>query len=623
MKMTFRAVAIMAWSASLTAAEIPWDAKIESVTVYTNGFAQVIRAAETAVPEGMMVFKSNPLPPSADLASIYVTVQGEGVTVQSVEARCELVANKELEAKLAAFREEYRKQDEAFFGAQQEIAALDEQIASRRETLELLGKMREKTVQAADKEMAAQKVDAEAWQKAIEMAQAQADKARAEIRQLAAKRREAERRLWEEEKKLNDVLRKAPKGCDVPAISGLQINDGRQTEQPTLLIRRSLLRDLGSSQTYQTRVYITLAAKAAVRARLLLGYNVRGADWEPNYRVNADLGAKTSTLDIFGVVRQSSGEDWENTRIYLSTARPDIGTDVPVLLPWYIRTARLAAAPTARRNLPITADDESEEEQPPAEAAAEDVPITGMATVFAAQGRTTIPSDNEAHRIPISSLVSAIETEHIAIPKILPHAFVQAKLANRAPFALIPGVMEVMVGGSYVGRGMMKAAAPGEAIKLSLGVDEQVKIRLSLVEDKGERKVRGGRAQSTNVFAIAAANYKDEEIKLTIIDQLPISRDSRIVVTYGPEAKRALRGAEFPGQLKWEIALAPKKTQTIEFDFTIEYPEEMRQELEECNRSNTVEYQIEQMTAKDAAAAVQSYKKELRQARVVAAETKF
>ncbi|MCX7934910.1 MAG: DUF4139 domain-containing protein, partial [Planctomycetota bacterium] len=199
--------------------------------------------------------------------------------------------------------------------------------------------------------------------------------------------------------------------------------------------------------------------------------------------------------------------------------------------------------------------------------------------------------------------------------------FVQAKLANRAPFALVPGVMEVLVAGSYVGRGMMKAAAPGEAIKLSLGVDEQVKIRLALIEDKGERKVRGGRVQATNVFAITAANYKDEEIRLTIIDQLPISRDSRITVTYGPEAKRALRGAEFPGQLRWEIALAPKKTQTIEFDFTIEYPEEMRQALEEYNRGNVVEYQYEQLAPQDAKA-MQKYQKETRQGKA-AATAKF
>ncbi len=620
MKTAFWPVAILAWFTSLSAGEIPWEGKIETVTVYTNGFAQVTRGAEAAVPAGVTTFKSNPLPPSADLASIYVAVQGEGVAVQSVETRRELVSDKELEAKLAAFREEYRKQDDARFMAQQEEAAIDEQIASRRETLALLEKMREKTGQVANKEMSAQKVDAEAWQKAIEMAQAQADKARAEIRQLTAKRREAERRLWEEEKKLGDVLRKAPKGCGIPMTTDSQSLDSDQTVElprqenlrpPDL---RRLLQDLASAQTYQTRVFITVAAKAATNAKLFLSYNVRGADWEPNYRVSADLKAKNAILDIFGVVRQSSGEDWQNAQINLSTARPDIGTDVPVLLPWYIWTAQLPARP-ARRNL-SRYDDLKTEEAPSGEAPAEEeAPITSVATVFTAKSRTTIPSDNEAHRIPISSLSSAIEIEHVAIPKILPQAFVRAKLANRAPFALIPGAMEVLIAGSYVGRGMMKAAAPGEAIKLSLGVDEQVKIRLNLVEDKGERKVRGGRAQATNVFAITAANYKDEEIKLTIIDQLPISRDSRIAVTYGPEAKRALRGADFPGQLKWEITLAPQKTQTIEFDFTIEYPEEMRQELEEYNRRNAVEYQYEQLAPQDG----KKFRTETRQGQAAAA----
>jgi uncharacterized protein (TIGR02231 family) len=190
-----------------------------------------------------------------------------------------------------------------------------------------------------------------------------------------------------------------------------------------------------------------------------------------------------------------------------------------------------------------------------------------------------------------------MDVEHIAIPKILEHAFVQAKLSGRASFALIPGVLEVMVDGKYLGRGMMNATAPGEEIKLSLGIDEQVKIRLKMVDDKGEKKSHGGKVQTANMFEISAVNYKESDIKLKVIDQLPISADRRIVVTYGPEAKRALRGAEHPGQLKWDLALAPKKPQTIRFDFTIEYPEELRSQLQ----ADEVQYNFNQFEADDKA----------------------
>ena len=348
-------------------------------------------------------------------------------------------------------------------------------------------------------------------------------------------------------------------------------------------------------QTYQTHVFITIAAKAAVKAKLSLKYNVNGASWRPTYRVNADIDAKTAQLDVLGEVTQSSGEDWKNVTLSLSTARPDLGTDIPVLMPWYIRAGSIQ---TALDEMEADELQSTEVAMPVPEPLSGETSTSGMATVFTAQSKTTIPSDNEAHRIPVTFLTSSIKVEHVAIPKILQHAFVQAKLANRAAFALVPGVVEVMVDGNYLGRGMIKATAPGEEIKLSLGIDEQVKIRLKTIDDKGERKVRGGRIQTNNAFEISAISYKEGDVKLTVIDQLPISADRRIAVTYGPNAKRALRGAEYPGQLKWELILAPKKAQSIRFDFTVEYPEELRYQLQ----ADDIEYNFNQFEAEEEAA---------------------
>jgi hypothetical protein len=592
-------------------AESLFEGAIESVTIYTSGFAQVTRVQEVQIGPGETVLRSKPLPQAVDLSSVLAAVQGAGVIVQAVETRQELVTDKELESKLATFRDEYRKQDDTVFRVRQERTAIDEQIQTRREILAMLDKVHEKTAQTAEKEMDAQKMDAEAWRKVIDLVQARADKAKADIREFEYKKRDIDRRLVDEQKKLAEIARKAPKGCVVPGPGDFPTTYGgdpagchyfpdAQAQQMQRSYHPVPAYDFGSAQIYQTRVFITVSAKTRMKTKLSLSYNVSGADWTPTYRVYADLKAKTADLKVFAEVRQSSGEDWDNIQLSLSTARPDIGADMPALMPWYIRTGRIqpmrpGAAPSLART-EADAEETMPAAPPPAaasEAPAEDAPAAGVATVFTAQSRTTIPSDNESHRISVSSLSSPVELEHVAIPKILPHAFIQARLANRASFALIPGVIDVFVGGSYVGRGMMKTIAPGEAIKLSLGVDEQVKIQLKLAEDKGERKVRGGRAQSTNVFEILATNFKEEDVKLTVIDQLPISADGRVSVTYGSDAKRALRGAEFPGQLKWEFSLAPKKSQGIRFDFTIEYPEELRHQLE----ADDVEYNFERLEA--------------------------
>ena len=601
MKPLFLSVIHLTAIASFAAA-VPFEGPIESVVVYTSGFAQVTRTAEVRLGAGETVVESIPLPPAADISSILVSVRGKQVAVQAVEMRRVLADEQEPDAKIAAFLEEYRKQDDTVFSIQRELSALDELMQSRRETLAMLEKIREKNAQAVDKEMTVQKPDADAWGKMIAMVQLRADTARAEIRECISQRRKVERRFTTAIKRLHDIRRKAPRGCSLPPFDGNRFDQANtagtdvQTmgyQQTAASYRDREMYYPATTEIYQTHVFITLTAKSATKAKLFLKYNVNGANWTPTYRVNADINVnnvKTAQLDVLGEVSQSSGEDWNNVQLSLSTARPDLGTDVPVLMPWYIRAGSIE---TTREEMEMDELKPSDDFTSGVEPATDESSASGMATVFTAQTKTTIPSDNEAHRIPVTSLSSPIEVEHVAIPKILQHAFVQAKLANRASFALIPGMVEVMVNGNYLGRGMMKATAPGEEIKLSLGIDEQVKIRLKTIDDKGERKARGGKVQSNNAFEIAAVSYKETDVNLTVIDQLPISADRRITVTYGPEAKKALRGAEYPGQLKWELTLAPKKAQTIRFDFTVEYPEELRRQLQ----ADDIEYNFNEFRA--------------------------
>jgi len=181
----------------------------------------------------------------------------------------------------------------------------------------------------------------------------------------------------------------------------------------------------------------------------------------------------------------------------------------------------------------------------------------------------------------------------------------RASTANKAPFPLLPGVVDVVVGGNFVGRGMMKLTAPGETIRLGLGVDESIKIEMKLLEDRVERKRWGDKVATTNVFEIRATSFAAEPVSLAVIDQLPISQVPDVKIRCEGEGRRALRGAEFPGQLQWILQLEPRKTSRIEFDFTIEYPESLRQALEQDgNKAIDYEYEkVEQEFGQGAAAA--------------------
>jgi len=565
MRMAIAGLAVAgALAAPVDAAETDVQGTVESVTVYTAGLARVTRAGRADLVRGTQALRSAPLPPRADPSSVQVTVDAPGTRLESVETRRTLVDEKMLETRRAEHRQELRAQEEAVFDLELALRGVQESIQSRSETIEFVQQMRRHTTQAAAAEKAENRLQPEAWGQAIDLAQQRTETARQEIRELTKKKRGLEHDLAEARRKLSDIRRKSP------------------------------------DADYETRVYATVSAQEPGDAAVRLSYNVPGASWQPAYRAAADVAGKHVRLEVLGAVRQQTGEDWMGVDLKLSTARPDLGTDVPELKPWYLRTApsrgRKREAEAAGRGAAmdrLAAEPERPAEAPAAPPAPPGVAASGVATVFSASAEVDIPSDDQAHRIAVAEIQTPVALTHVAVPKVLPHAFLHAKGENRAPFPLLAGPVDVVVGGSFVGRGRLDMTAPGEEIELGLGVDESVRVSLRLVEDEVERRHWGNRTATTNEFLIEVTNYGERPANVTVRDQLPISRDPEVEVEYGRSARAALRGAQFPGELTWDFELEQGETETIEFEFTIEYPTERRHQLQMLNAARVEQLEVQ------------------------------
>lgn len=579
-------------SAQAIAGEIKLEGAVADVTLFPGGRARVRRDASIKLKAGRTVLVSTPLPARVDVQTLRVAFPnaGAGLTIEAVETRRELANEAALEGERAKHQQDLRAMEDKIWAKNQELGAVRDQVQNAAETLTFLNKMRTQAIQQSNVEMEVQKLDVNAWMTAIDRAEARAAKARAEQRALAGKLRTLQRQLEQLQREMNELRRKGPK------------------------------------QEYETRAYITVNSAAAFDGTAQLAYNVTGAYWEPFYRAQADLKKKTVRLEMLATIRQSSGEDWTNVPLAFSTARPDIGTDIPTLAPWYIRTA---ADPTIqqydtdgnspalmgigarggggrrsgrfgnRANMEPRTPSAEDGSEPDATAAPGGFTPTvtatlaaeGVNTVFEAAAKSTIPSDGQQHKIPIAEMTSAIRLEHVALPKIRAQAYLRALFPNRSKFPLLPGVVEVSVGDSYVGAGMLPMTAPGQEAKLSLGVDEQVRITRNLIDEESSHSWHRDTAQKTNKFRIVATNYGAEPIHLTIYDQVPVSRDGDIKVEYDKDVKRAMNEKEFPGQVRWTLDIEPKKESVTEFGYTLYYPKGMREQLNRANQTLQYNYQ--------------------------------
>ena len=88
---------------------------------------------------------------------------------------------------------------------------------------------------------------------------------------------------------------------------------------------------------------------------LRLTYFVSGARWTPAYTIRLDASMRAATFELRALVGQSSGEDWTDVALVLSTASPQQWTELPELRAQKIGRAQPEPAKTGWRPPPIGA----------------------------------------------------------------------------------------------------------------------------------------------------------------------------------------------------------------------------------------------------------------------------
>jgi len=81
------------------------------------------------------------------------------------------------------------------------------------------------------------------------------------------------------------------------------------------------------------QVIVKLSAEESTNFKLKLIYITENVSWTPIYDARVNSGAKKLSLVSYAVVKQNTGENWDNISVTLSTAQPSAQTVIPDLEP--------------------------------------------------------------------------------------------------------------------------------------------------------------------------------------------------------------------------------------------------------------------------------------------------
>ncbi len=315
---------------------------------------------------------------------------------------------------------------------------------------------------------------------------------------------------------------------------------------------------------------------------LVFSYVVNKAGWAPLYELRADSSAAKINMSYFATIKQGTGEDWTDVNVEISTAKPYDSKAPADLTDWIVDEYQLAIPePQDHYRFMKEASGRSLSKSvpmPELDMPFQETQVKAETTSFSfiIPKKVTVPSDGQPHRVLVASSEKEAEFSYFAIPKLSKYAYLKAHFKNPFLFPLLEGKMNVFLDGRFVSAvSSGKTISPDEEMKLSLGIDEGIKIERKL--EKKFTEYAGLISKETKVnyaYRHELANTKDKEIMISLHDHFPVSRNEKIkVFLEAPGKDEAEISSE--GIITWKVKLASGEKKNLALKFRVEYPKDM------------------------------------------------
>lgn len=197
--------------------------------------------------------------------------------------------------------------------------------------------------------------------------------------------------------------------------------------------------------------------------------------------------------------------------------------------------------------------------------------------VYDTDATVDVPSDGTFHSVPVGTRTATSEVLYVCVPREDTSVYRQAQVRNPISVPLLPGPVEVSVGGEYVLTTRLPSVAPGGDFKLSLGVEQGIKVarNTKYVEQRSGDKVVATN-ELIHELAFDVVNNLERAANCEIRERVPQpAPEAEVVVEEGTvkppweEYKQEERGRVLEGGRKWTFTVKPGATQKLTAQYRV------------------------------------------------------
>jgi hypothetical protein len=189
----------------------------------------------------------------------------------------------------------------------------------------------------------------------------------------------------------------------------------------------------------------------------------------------------------------------------------------------------------------------------------------------------TLNSDAKEKTLDLKELEIPVDYQYRASPKIEEAAFLTAQIVDWEQFNFIDGEANLYFEGTYLGKTALDLSNK-DTLNLSLGRDQSVKIERKQSKKYSKKQVLGSNMQSQYVYDISLRNTKNQDIRIIVEDQFPISANKAVDVS-DQEAPESSVNKD-TGIVKWDFSLKKATEKILKLSYSVKYPKSMSIEME-------------------------------------------
>ncbi|HTJ13535.1 MAG TPA: mucoidy inhibitor MuiA family protein [Dinghuibacter sp.] len=357
--------------------------------------------------------------------------------------------------------------------------------------------------------------------------------------------------------------------------------------------------------TASGRLVLHLSVKAAGTYDFNLSYITRQAGWAPTYELQVGDARDSAIRVVYKAnISQTTGLDWKQVKLSLSTSVPGSWSEAPGMNPWFIGLRQPAPALDEVAVSPGLSVEDTFKKLPGVQVdasgnvLAQGEPVRRIRVngkgffggeptrnhlpdyVVLDQQRLNLvynidlpydlPSTGKQQLATLQEMKVKAHFTYLAAPKVSDDVYLLADIPDWGRLNLLPGQANIILDGTYQGVTGIDPASIDDTLHLTIGRDKRITLQRKKITDFNSDKFLNANRYQKYVYEISARNNKNEPVQLSLLDQFPVSTNKDVEVTLN-DPGNALVDAD-RGELRWALTIKAGESSKVRFGYTVRYP---------------------------------------------------